>query len=453
VGSPVTLSGFNSIDFNLILTSIMTQESQPLVALQSRQSALESRLKTLSTLTSRISSLESAADALSSARNLTTFSATSSDTTTVSVSSGSSATAGRYDIVVSELARAQVTASASTAPDADTTVVANGGTLTIGGVTVNVGGPVTLRQLADAINQSADPPASAAVVQTAPGQYKLVLTAKNTGEANAFTITNAMTGGTGITFTDTDNDGVSGDSTADNAVQALNASVLVNNIPVTSTTNTLESAIPGATLTLLKKNTTPTVVEVAADPSALKNKIKTFITAYNDLTKFVSDQRTSATGGDQSSLGRDPLLSQLRNTLRSTMTQAFGPGGAAGYLSQVGIEFTQTGQLQLNDEVFDAALDNGFDLEALFAGTDSAPGAFKSIGTMLDGYTQANGFLSGARQQLTSQVSRLTEQVSDMQARLAVRRASLQQEFIAADQAMSRLKAQSGTLASIGGSI
>ena len=103
--------------------------------------------------------------------------------------------------------------------------------------------------------------------------------------------------------------------------------------------------------------------------------------------------------------------------------------------------------------MFDEAVDNGLDLDALFAGTTGAPGAFKAIGTMLDSYTQANGFLSGARQQLTSQVSRLTEQVSDMQARLAVRRASLQQEFIAADQAMSRLKAQSGTLASLGGTL
>ncbi len=37
-----------------------------------------------------------------------------------------------------------------------------------------------------------------------------------------------------------------------------------------------------------------------------------------------------------------------------------------------------------------------------------------------------------------------------MQARLAVRRAALQREFIAADEAMSRLQGQSGSLASFG---
>jgi flagellar hook-associated protein 2 len=454
VGSPITLSGFNSIDFNLILTSIMTQESQPLVALQSRQSALETRLKSLSTLTTRIGALQDAVEDLSSSSDLTSYSATSSDTSAVAVSSGSAAIPGRYEIVVNELARAQVTASASSAPDPDTTVVASGGTITISGVTVNIGGPVTLRQLADAINASAEPPARATVVQTAPGQYKLVLTAKDAGQANAFTITKGLTGGTGVSFTDTDLDGVSGDSAADNAVQALDASVLVNNIPVTSTTNTLESTIPGVTVTLLKKDPASTVVvDVAADPNRLKDKIKTFISAYNDFLKFANDQRAAAGRGEGGSIGRDVVLAQLRNTLRGALTSAFGANGSAGYLSQAGIEFTETGTLKLNEAVFDDAADNGVDLEALFVGTDANPGAFKSVGTMLDSYTQANGLLSGARQQLTSQVTRLTEQIADMQDRLAIRRASLQREFIAADQAMSRLKAQSGSLGAIGSSL
>ena len=37
MGSPITLSGFNSIDFNVVLNAVMQQESQPLKALQQRQ--------------------------------------------------------------------------------------------------------------------------------------------------------------------------------------------------------------------------------------------------------------------------------------------------------------------------------------------------------------------------------------------------------------------------------
>ena len=67
---------------------------------------------------------------------------------TVDPKLGSRAGPGLYDVVVQELARAQVTASTSTTHDADTTVVATGGTLTIGSVAVIIDVPMTLKGLA-----------------------------------------------------------------------------------------------------------------------------------------------------------------------------------------------------------------------------------------------------------------------------------------------------------------
>jgi flagellar capping protein FliD len=84
-------------------------------------------------------------------------------------------------------------------------------------VTVTLAGSTTLRQLADAINAAGNPPARASVVQSGPSSYRLVLSAKDTGQANAFTITNNLTGGSGVSFGDDDSDGISGDSAADNA--------------------------------------------------------------------------------------------------------------------------------------------------------------------------------------------------------------------------------------------
>ncbi len=91
----------------------MQQESQPLVALQNRQSAMKSRANTFSTLATRTSALQNAAEALSDSTSMAAFKATSNDPTAVAVSAGSSALAGRYDIVVNELARSQVMASSS----------------------------------------------------------------------------------------------------------------------------------------------------------------------------------------------------------------------------------------------------------------------------------------------------------------------------------------------------
>lgn len=456
MGSGITFGGFNSIDFNVVLNAIMQQESRPLTTLQSRQSALQSRVTGFGTLQTRVSALESAAKALSTAGTATAYKATSSDPLAVGVSAGSGAVAGRYDIVVNELARAQVTASASTAPDADTTVIATGGTITIGAEIITISSAVTLRQLSDAINANANAPARASVVQSGAASFKLVLTSKSTGAANAFTIANGLTGGTGLSFTDTNANSLSGDSAADNAVQATDAAVLINNIAVTSASNTLDAAVPGSTITLYKKDPAATVVvDVAEDPGALKTKLEAFISTFNDLVKFTTDQGLSAGRGDQGSIGRDPLLRQLRASLRSALGTSYAAtGGRYAYLAQIGVQATRAGTLELNATTFAEATKNGgADAGKLLAGTEATPGALASIKSLLTNYTQTSGILKSVQEQLTSQISRLGGQIANMQDRLAIRRAALQQEFTAADAAMSRLKNQSGSLSSFGASL
>ncbi len=455
MSSGITFSGFNSIDFNVVLNAVMKQESQPLQSLQARQTSLQTRIGHFKTLATRTSALESAAKALSTTDGVTAYKATSTDVLAVGVAASASAVAGRYDLVVNELARAQVTASSSTAPDASTTAVATGGTLTIGGATVTLTGSVTLQQLSDAINANASVTARASVVQLDTNSFKLVLTAKNTGAANAFTVTNALTGGLGVAFADANANGVSGDSASDNAVQGTNAQVLVNNILVISASNTLTAAIPGTTVTLQKKDpATTVVVDVAEDPSALKSKLNTFITAYNDVMKFVTDQTALAARGDAASIANDPLLRQLRATLGAGITGAYLTGGPLKYLAELGVEATRQGTLQVNETIFVEQTKTGTaDAAKLLAGTTGTPGALASIATTLQEYTRSAGFLSSAQQRLTDQITRLGTQVADMQGRLATRRQALQREYTAADAAMARLKNQSGSLVSFGASL
>ena len=220
MSSPITFSGFNNIDFNQILNALMQQASAPLTALQDRQKALRSQATGFDTLKTSVASLRSAADELGSMSSLSTVAGTSSDSA-VSVSTRNDAQPGHYDVVVTQLARAQVTASTSSAPDADTTIVASGGSLTIGGVEVAVTGDVTLQGLSDLINGTENIGVRAAVIHTGPTSYRLVLTSLETGAASAFTVTNGLTGGSDVTF-------------GANAVDASDASILINNIAATS---------------------------------------------------------------------------------------------------------------------------------------------------------------------------------------------------------------------------
>src|SRR6185503_4815894 len=344
----------------------------------------------------------------------------------VKVSTSANASEGHFDVVVTDLARAQVTASTGTAPDADTTVVADGGTIDIGGVTVTISGGVTMNGLASAINGTANIGVKASVIATAPNTYRLVLTGKATGAASAFTVTNNMTltSGTALQFS------------ATNAVTASNAKITINNIQAESATNVFDNVAPGVTLTVSKAAPATTVsVDIAADSSALRTKVGAFVSAFK---------------GDGASLGRDPMLRQIRNQIRNVMLGQHGTlaAGTMTRLSESGIEFMADGTLKVSESKFKTAVETSPDqVAALFAG---ATGLFQKVSDTLDEYQGSDGFISGARERMSKQVAALDGQISNMQARLAIQRTALQKEFIAADAAMSQLKSQSNGLSSFG---
>ncbi len=443
----ITFSGFNDIDFNVVVNALMAQASQPLTALQTKQTALKSQLSSFAQLTTKVSAVQSAAEALASSNALGSYSSTLSDTSVFSAVTSTDSTPGHYDVVVNELARSQVTASASTSPDANTTTVADGGSLTINGTTVTLTGAVTLQGLAKAINETSGIQANASVVQTGAGAYRLVLTGTATGAANSFTVQNNLTGG-GVTFTDTDGDGTTGNSALDNAVQATDAQLTVNNLAITSASNTVKTAVPGTTLTLLRKSPGTSVsLDVSADSSALQEKVEAFVTAYNGLQKFASDQSLAAASGSTSSIARDPLLRALRNSLRSTLNGQFGTADIS-YLSQMGVEFTRAGTLQFNTTKFKAAVADGTaPLDRLLNGTGNDDGAFGAVKTLMAQYTQSSGMIDQAEERLNKTISLLDRQMADMQRRLDVQRAAMAREYAAADLAMTQLKNQSGALA------
>ena len=66
MGSPITLSGFNNIDFSQVLNALMAQERLPVTQLTTQQTALTNQKGFFATFASKLASLESAVDALTS---------------------------------------------------------------------------------------------------------------------------------------------------------------------------------------------------------------------------------------------------------------------------------------------------------------------------------------------------------------------------------------------------
>ena len=399
MGSPVTLSGFNNIDFGAVLTALMQQERIPVTQLESQQTALKAQQTAFGTFATRLAALESAAENLTRATSFQGRSASVSNTSALTASTGTSTPIGSYEIFVNELARAQVTGTTSTHTDKDTTIVASGGSLVIGGTTVTISGNVTLAGLADAINGTAD-----------------------------------------VNF-----DLASGQPASD-------ASGTVNGIAFTSTTNVVEGAVPGATLTLTKKDPLNAVVlTITGDSSSVKGLVQKFADAYNDIVKFIDDQQAAAGRKETNNIGRDPLIRNLRTQLSRTLLQEFGTGDFNA-LSQVGVSFNRTGQLQFNSGEFDTALaSDPAKVQALFRGDGTAnnTGIFGAFAQVVDSYTKADGLVPNAKERLGDLVNRNADRIAEMERRLEIRRQQLQKEFAAADLAISQLNQQASSLSSL----
>jgi flagellar hook-associated protein 2 len=182
----------SGIQTDSIITAMMNLEKTPITALQKKQSVYQSKISSYGSLKSSLSGLQSAVSALKTTSNFAagyTSTTSNKDILGVSVSSVDSASAGTYKVVVNQLATsAQMTSNTFTANDS--TVGAGKIQFKVGDgekQTVTIDADSTsLEDIANAIND-ADMDVSASVLKVADNDYRLTLTAKDTGKDIAYT--------------------------------------------------------------------------------------------------------------------------------------------------------------------------------------------------------------------------------------------------------------------------
>src|SRR5689334_16612789 len=232
--NPSGLLSGSGIDVGTVVSQLITAKSAPLQIMQQQQSDLQTQATALTSVNTDLNSLATAVAALTNTLGpITAQAATSSNPAVVTASALNSATAGAHTIVVSNLATNSSYYTNSLA--ANTTLSAGHFTLQVGTgapVTFNISGSnVTLTTLANSINQQ-NLGVTASVINDANGQ-RLSIVSTNTGAPADLSVTGDTTG---LGFT--------------KGVTGTNASLTVDGIPISSTTNTVTNAIPGVTLNL-----------------------------------------------------------------------------------------------------------------------------------------------------------------------------------------------------------
>ena len=230
----------------------------------------------------------------------------------------------------------------------------------------------TLQGLANTIN-GADAGVSAGVIDTGNG-FQLVLSADETGTANAVSISAADSDGI-----DTDAAGLSrfafngsmdADSGLRETIAAKDAVMEINGIAVTRSTNTIESVVDGLTFNLTEEG--QSTVKVEQDTAAVAERVQAFVDKFNTLQSTISDLSSfNSETGQGSILTGDSTVRNIQNQLRQVLTDVIPGLESANVRSLADVGITtdfNTGQLQFDSQKFQAELlENPDDVTALFA--------------------------------------------------------------------------------------
>ena len=449
----------NGLDFGQVVDQLVKVQRLPIDQLSQKKATAQSKLTDYALLGGKLQALQSAGDALRLPTAFDRTSTTVSDETALTASASSTATSGSYLVRVTQLAQShQVTNKGATAVSSVTSDIVSGGsasfTFRVGtgtNQTVALSGTATLEDLQNGINDLGAG-VTASIVnagsETTPA-YRLILTSTASGAGNGVTI---VADGTTLDFM---NGGGTGGVDTLQAAQdaiAIVGDPALNPITLQRSSNTVTDAIPGVTLSLLKTTGSSTVsVNVMRDNGAVKENIKKFAEAYNDIVKFVNERTTYDVATKKGALFfAEPtakgFLSQLRQALSAPVS------GLTTYSSvgEIGFKTERDGVITVDDAKLDSALSTNYSaVKSLFINQTTVTGVAQRINAAIDAIDDiSTGALTVRKNALTKQVSTLTSEIDRKEDALSAYEEALKRQYAALDSLLSRLKGQTTFLQS-----
>lgn len=364
----ITSMGVGSgMDIAGLVEKMVAAERQPVdQRLTRRETTLSVQLSALGSLKGAMADFQSA---LSSLKDISSFSkrtAASGNSDLYSVSAGSNAVAGNYEVEVTATAQSHKIASH---PFAAATDMVGTGKLTF-----QFGDPAKPAQTVDidaahgslegirnAVN-AANIGVRATIVNGDDG-YQLVFASQNTGLDNALKVSVVDDDGN-----DTDATGLSQlafNASAGNMteiVAATDAEIYVDGIKATSSNNTFTNVIDGVTITAKKAEPgAKSNMSVALDTASTTTAVEGFVSAYNELMGTINsitgyNAETKQAGPMVGDAGIRGITMQLREMLGGVVE-----GGAFKTLADLGIKTQRDGTLELDKTVLGKALSSNYD--------------------------------------------------------------------------------------------
>jgi flagellar hook-associated protein 2 len=470
------LPGLSGYDFSGIVEKLVDAYRLPETQMFRQQTKLESTKKAWLDVNTKLSALESKLKALQDSNTWKATKATSNNSSLLDVTTGSGSVPGLYNVIINQVAAAQNVVSSIqnvSSTTAATSVPTGNFNITVNGVVkaISVTSGDSLSTIASTINNS-NAGVSASVVQV-NGGFQLAISNLKTGTTNAATFSDDASGVL-LSLGILDSNGILKDATSTSAtggktLSAADAQITVNGISnITSSTNTVTSAIPGLTLNLKSADpSVTTTVTVTEDNSVAEKAVQDFIDQYNTFQSFISNKlnydKDNKTAGD---LFGDPMLQGIQSKLRAMMGGMFSnPSGTYDTLKEVGIatssvDYGKDATLTFDTAKFKEALEADRQSVAnLFGATYGGvtplndlndktldPALHQGLGNYLQSYLtpliKFQGVLSQTQENLGKQIDNVKDRISDFEDRVLVYQERMTKKFAALESILSNISAQ-----------
>ena len=437
--APLTFTGVSS--FSTSYQSILTRAVQiaqiPVTALQNQDKDVLSKETLLGSLNSAVAALSTSLGSLGTTATNKALGATSSNPAVASAANTGATAPASYTInsINSAASAASERTTASFATSDATPVSATGTMKLVVGAQSNTFTLTgnNLNALRDQIN-SLGLGVTASVLTTGPATNYLSITANGTGATTLQLIDDPVSAG---------NPGGADTNVLTAINQGANAVFRLNGVNISQAANLVNSVVPGLTFNILGASATPVTLTLATDRAALSTALQTFVTNYN----AVATQLSAQTGKGAGLLSGSSAIGQLSTALRQLTSYRIGTGTVKS-LSDLGIQFSTTGQASLNATVYnglsDASITDGF----TFLG--SATTGFGGFSKTFDNFSNTiTGFIQSEQSGLTRVDQTLQNQIGTLTERIAIMQKGLLGKLQAADAFVALLQSQQTTLTAI----
>ncbi|MCL7751585.1 flagellar filament capping protein FliD [Guyparkeria hydrothermalis] len=453
--SGLSISGVGSgLDIQGIVSQLVQAEGAPRRnLLASREASYEATLSGLSKLKSAASELSSAAFDLRSLDTFRSRAVTSSNEDILTATASPGTALGKYQVEVGQLATAQKQASAGFA---DSTATVGSGQLTFdtssSSFSVAVAAGDSLATIRDKINgASGNDSVQASILNVDDGaggtEARLVFSARETGTANAVTVTATDDDGN-----NTDAAGLSRLASANltELTAAQDAQVTIDGLSVTSSTNQVDGVIEGMTLNLNQAQPgTKVEVAVEGDNGPVLEALNSFVEKYNALNSTYRNLTAYNAETEQGGvLQGDATANGINRGLRSLLGGNIGTG-TIDNLAEIGIQIDSEGKMTLDEAKAEEALNSDSQAVKDFL-TDPTNGLSQQVDELLQPYLSFDGIIDNRTDSLNRSIDRIEDQRAALDRRMENYRDSLTTQFTAMDKIVQNMQSSASYLSRIG---